>query len=123
MRCMRIDMAETKVATTVQSPATSKIGKGSAEPEPCPSFGSRAIVATEFESESIASHAFSTVAVGGVDVVEVGEEAYLGGLRCATRACDDGSPVVVAEAPRASQLRSGRRLPCVSCDLCRLRGS
>ena len=66
-----MDIADTKVATTVHSPATSKIGKGSADPEPCPSFGRRAIATTESESESIASSTVGTV----VDVVEVGGEA------------------------------------------------
>lgn len=34
-----MDIAETNVATTVHSPATRRIGRGSAEPEPWPSLG------------------------------------------------------------------------------------
>ena len=111
-------MADTNVATTVQSPATSKIGKGSAEPEPCPSFGRKAIVVTEFGS--IVPHTFKAVAVvvfaaaAVVDVVDPSQGCGAAQPELAMTAVQ--SEVVVAEAPMASRLRSvrrSRRLPCL----------
>ena len=35
-----MDIKDTNVAVNVQMPATSNIGRGRADPEPCPSMGS-----------------------------------------------------------------------------------